>query len=375
MVSPIRVLQVVARMHRGGVETWLMQVLRHIDRSRFLMDFVVTQPEPADYDEEVLALGSRIWPCPLRPDPTQFMRQFRAVLDVHGPYRVVHSHLHHFSGFVLGLARHAGVPVRLAHSHLDTASEDASAGVVRRAYLGLMRVALRRYATGGMGVTASAATALFGEDWRSDGRWRVARCGLDFGAFRAGADLGALRAELGLTPDAIVLGHVGRFDPQKNHAYLLRVAEAAFARDPLARLVLVGTGPLRGEVEAEAERLGIRDRVLFTGVRADVARLLRVFDVFVLPSIREGLPLVGLEAQAAGLPIVLSEGGTREVVVLPELFTWRSIANPPAEWAEAALRAARQRIPLRDAVEALDRSEFSLSRALPALLDVYAAAA
>jgi len=375
IVAPIRVLQVVARMHRGGVETWLMQVLRHLDRSLVQMDFVITQPGPADYDEEIRTLGSSIWPCPLRPDLLRFTRELRTVLSVKGPYRVVHSHLHHFSGFVLGLARHAGVPVRLAHSHLDSASEDASAGVARRAYLGLMKAAVRRYATGGLSVSAAAATALFGEDWRADERWRIARCGLDFKAFRDGADLGTLRAELGLARDAIVLGHIGRFDPQKNHAYLLRIAEAAFAKEPRARLVMVGTGPLRAGIEDLAGHLGIRDRVVFAGVRADVARLLRAFDVFVLPSIREGLPLVGLEAQAAGLPIVLSEEVTREVVVLPELFTWQSITTgSPAEWADAALRAARQRVPLRVAVEALDESEFSLSRALPALLDVYAAA-
>src|SRR6266702_5478395 len=172
IVAPIRVLQVVARMHRGGVETWLMQVLRHLDRSLVQMDFVITQPGPADYDEEIRTLGSSIWPCPLRPDLLRFTRELRTVLSVKGPYRVVHSHLHHFSGFVLGLARHAGVPVRLAHSHLDSASEDASAGVARRAYLGLMKAAVRRYATGGLSVSAAAATALFGEDWRADERWR-----------------------------------------------------------------------------------------------------------------------------------------------------------------------------------------------------------
>ena len=287
-----------------------MQVLRHLDRSRVQMDFAVTQPEGADFDEEIRVLGSRIWLCPLRPDLTRFLREFRAVLDETALYRVVHSHLHHFSGFVLGLARHAGVPVRLAHSHLDTTSEDASAGVARRAYLGLMRAALRRYATGGLGVSDAAAAALFGEDWRRDGRWRVARCGLDFGAFRDDVPLETVRAELGLAPDAIVLGHVGRFDPQKNHAYLLRIAQAAFAREPRARLVLVGAGPLRGEVEAEAERLGIgtpgrvRGRARRRGTSAASLRRLRVA---IHP--RGAALSVGLEAEAAGLPIVLSGGG------------------------------------------------------------------
>ena len=149
------------------------------------------------------------------------------------------------------------------------------------------------------------------------------------------------RAMLGIPEDALVIGHVGRFDPQKNHALLVRIAAAALRRAPRAVLVLVGDGPLRPAVEAEAARLGIRERLLFTGVRADVAALLRAFDALVFPSLREGLPLVGLEAQAAGTPLVLSDAITRELVVVPELFTWRSLEDAPEAWAESALAAAR----------------------------------
>lgn len=370
-MRPVRVLHVVAQMNRGGIETWLMQVLRNVDPKRVRMEFLTTRAAPGHYDDEIGALGSAVVTCESPSSPALFAERFLAVLARRGPYDVVHSHIHHFSGFVLALARVGAVPIRVAHSHLDTQQMDAEADLRRRVYLVSMTAALRAFSTHGLAVSAPAAEALFGPKWRGDPRWEIARCGLDFRAFRAPTDVAAVRAELGIPPDAVVLGHVGRFETQKNHELLLRIAAAAIRREPRAFLVLVGDGPLRERVDAAATRLGVRDRVVFAKVRADVARVLRAFDVFVLPSLREGLPLVALEAQAAGLAIVLSDCITREVVVVPELFTWRSLADSPDAWAEAALSAALQGRPVIDTVAALDQSEFSLSRSISSLLDVY----
>jgi glycosyltransferase involved in cell wall biosynthesis len=371
-MAPVRVLHVVAQMNRGGAETWLMQVLRHLDPSRVRADFLVTRDAPGHYDAEIRALGSAILVCELSPSrPIGFARRLLATLLERGPYDVVHSHVHHFSGFILALARSAGVPIRIAHSHLDTKSLDEEAGLRRRVYLRCMEATLRRFATKGLAPSAPAAAALFGSRWGEDPRWSVVRYGLDFGAFRERVDASAVRAELGVPSDALVIGHVGRFDPQKNHELLVRIAAAAIRREPRAVIVLVGDGPLRAWVEGEAVRLGVRERIVFAGVRADVPRLLRSFDVFVLPSHREGLPLVGLEAQAAGLPIVLSDSVTRELVVIPELFTWRSTGDPPEAWAEAVLSASRRRADVPDPVAALERSEFSIARSLSGLLRVY----
>ena len=371
----MRVLHVVGQMNRGGAETWLMQVLRNLDPARARFDFLVTTGRPGHYDAEIAARGAKVIPCETPAQLPRFARRFLAVLREHGPYDVVHSHLHHFSGVTLALARGAGVPVRVAHSHLDTGAQDAEAGLRRRLYLRLMATALQRCATHGLAASTPAAAALFGERWREDARWRIARCSVDLGPFAEPADGAGARAELGVPADALVLGHVGRFDPQKNHALLLRIAAAVRERDPRAWLVLAGDGPLRAAAEADAARLGLRERAVFAGVRPDVPRLLRSFDVFVFPSLYEGLPIVGLEAQAAGLPIVISDRVTRELEVVPGLFTWRSPADPPGAWADAVLAAARRRPAAADAVELLRRSEFSLSRSLPELLAVYGCAA
>jgi glycosyltransferase involved in cell wall biosynthesis len=337
------------------------------------MEFLATRAEPGDYDAEIARLGSRVITCPTPSAPVRFAVRLHRVLRGQGPYHAVHSHVHHFSGLVLAVARLAGVPVRVAHSHTDSAPVDAGARPLRRAYLAAMKGALRRFATHGLAVSHAAAGALFGPGWRDDHRIEVARCGLDFSVFRGPADAAAVRAELGIPEGALVLGHVGRFDAFKNQGLLVPALAAAARRDPRAFLVLVGDGPLRPRVEAEAARLGVRDRVRFTGLRADVPRVLRAFDVFVFPSLHEGLPLVGLEAQAAGLPIVLSDRVTRELAVIPELFTWISPGAPADRWAEAALEAARGRAGAGDPVAALERSDFSLSRSVAGLLAVYGA--
>jgi len=373
-VAPVRVLQVVGQMSRGGVETWLMQVLRGLDPARVSMEFLVLRAERGDYEDEIEALGAAVVRCPSPSRPIGFARRLSALLRARGPYHVVHSHVHHFSGLVLLLARRAGVPVRIAHVHMDSAALDASAAPPRRLYLRLMEAAVRRHATHGFAVSEAAAASLFGPRWREDERFEVARCGLDFSAFRAPAEAAAIRHELGLPQGALVLGHVGRFDAWKNQAFLLHVVAAAARRDPRAALVLVGDGPLRAEVAAKARALGLGDRVVLTGLRTDVPRLLGALDVFVFPSLHEGLPLVALEAQAAGLPLVVADHLTRELTVLPDLFTWLPLAAPHEAWAEAALAAVRRRAPAADAVAALERSDFSLARSMSGLLAAYGAA-
>lgn len=349
-----------------------MQVLRDVDPARVRMDFLVLGAGRGDYDAEIQRLGSRVIPCLLPPRSIGFPWRLRRVLAEEGPYDVVHSHVLHFSGLVLALAARAGVPVRIAHAHMDSTALDRRAGAARRMYLAIMKAAVRRNATHGFAVSDGAARALFGGSWREDARFRVVRCGLDFSAYRAPAEIASIRAELGVPRDAVVLGHVGRFDEWKNQAFLLPVLAAARRREPKARLVLVGEGPLRGQVAGEARRLGLEAAVVFTGLRPDVPRLLRAFDVFVFPSVYEGLPLAGLEAQAAGLPLVMSDHLTRELTVLPELFTWVPLSAPPDAWAEAALASAR-RGSAGDAVSALERSEFSLARSVSGLLDAYGA--
>ncbi|MES4785711.1 MAG: glycosyltransferase, partial [Nitrospiraceae bacterium] len=180
---PLRILHIVGGMNRGGVETWLMHILRHIDRSRFHMDFMVHTDQACAFDQEILAFGSKIIPCLHPSQPWTYARNFKQVLREYGPYHVVHSHVHHYSGYVLRLAYWAGVPVRIAHSHNDTADLEARAGLRRRLYLTLMEQWMSRYATAGLACSKKAGPALFRRRFRKKKPWEPLYYGIDLAPF------------------------------------------------------------------------------------------------------------------------------------------------------------------------------------------------
>src|SRR4030042_4025130 len=183
-MRPIRILHIVGGMNRGGAETWLMHVLRNIDRNRYHMDILVHREEDWAYNEEILTLGSRIIPCMKFSRPWKYARNFLRILEKYGPYDIVHSHVHHYSGFVLRLAQQAKIPVRIAHSHSDTSSIDSKANLIRRGYLYVTEKLILRHATLGLAASRKAAEALFSRNWESDQRWRILYCAIDPTHFR-----------------------------------------------------------------------------------------------------------------------------------------------------------------------------------------------
>jgi glycosyltransferase involved in cell wall biosynthesis len=251
--------------------------------------------------------------------------------------------MHHYSGFILRLAAQQGVPVRIAHSHTDDRPNVAAGRWLRRRYVDLMRGWLERHATLGLGCSRNAVEALFGRSWESDGRWRVYYCGIDLDRFATSFDADALRADLKIPPGRRVIGHVGRFEPLKNHALIARTARHLVRERDDLHFLFVGDGDSRPQVEALVAELGLTDRFTFAGARGDVPRILNgVVDALMFPSEREGLPMAVVEAQTAGIPVVISDVITTEVEVLEPLVRRLSLQAPPAEWA-AALRAALDR--------------------------------
>ncbi len=375
MSRPVRILHVLGSLDRGGAETWLMHVLRGIDRDRFRLDFLVHRDDPGEYADEARALGSRIIRCPNPHAPLTYAARFRAALAEHGPFDVVHSHVHYYSGWVLSAARRAGVPVRIAHSHCGAVSVAARPGAWHSAYRRVMRRMIRTSATHGLAASAEAAAALWGAGWRSDPRWRVLHCGVDLRPFAERADRGAVRRDLGIPAGCRVVGHVGSFTPAKNHRFLLDVAAEAVRGADAVRILLVGDGPLRRDMEERAAALGVAGSVVFAGVRPDVPRIMTgAMDVFLFPSLFEGLPLAVVEAQAAGLPVVIADTVSREVAVLPELLSWVSLSAPAATWAARCREALAA--PGGDArTRALDvarSGRFSIDANIESLRKIYA---
>jgi len=369
----LRVLHVLGSMNRGGVETWLLHVLRHLDRESFHTDLLVHTDQPGAYDNEVLALGSRILRCPHTDNPLLYATRFLQTVAHNGPYDVLHSHVHHFSGFPLALGRAARIPVRIAHSHSDTRTLDSRGSLARRAYLKFTSRLLAANCTKGLGVSKQAASALFGPDWQSDPRFQVLYCGIDPAPFNPNFRSAPVRAEFGFSGEDVVFGHVGRFSPPKNHAFLLETAAELRKIEPRAKFLLVGDGHLRPEIERRARALGLKDHIAFAGLRSDVPRLMMGgMDLLLFPSLHEGLPIVLLEAQAAGLPSLVSENITNEVSIHPALIRYLPLSAGVREWARIACETAKERpfdAPM--ALEFLKSSPFEIARAVELLAGIY----
>jgi glycosyltransferase involved in cell wall biosynthesis len=368
----IRVLQVVHGLGPGGIETWLLNVLRAIDRNHFQMDFVTSAPEPCFYDDAVRQLGAKIHFCPAPQSPWVYAPALFKTIRKE-KYDVVHTHLDHFSGFVLRVAELAGVPKRIAHSHTDTLLNQANAGIARKTYLWAMKRWLRRSATQGLAVSDVAGKSLF-PNWGHDQRWQLQYCGIDTQTFHEQPAENP-RAQFGIAPDALVIGHVGGFREPKNHSFLVEIAAQAVRQNPKVHLLLVGDGPLRPSIEEKVHALGLNQHVIFTGYISDPRILLRdLFDVFLFPSLWEGLPLAVLEAQAAGVPCVLSDRISTEVEVVTPLITRLSLDEPAERWAKAVLSAATTELPAGcDPLGKIEKSGFSMRDSVNALQEIYAA--
>jgi glycosyltransferase involved in cell wall biosynthesis len=374
MSSTCRILHVVGAMNRGGIETWLMHVLRTIDRERFQMDFLVHTDRPGVFDEELLSLGSRLLHCPYAHQPLAYIARFRQLVAENGPYQVVHSHVHYFNGLVLRLAKSMGIPRRIAHSHNDPSSAEARRGLMRHGYAWLASRWIHRYATGGFGGSRCALASLFGDDWQSDQRWHPLSYAIDLAAFRLPIDRAAVCAEIGVPANALLVGHTGRFVEQKNHAFLLRIVQELMRVDPSTHLVLLGDGHLRPEMERQAAAAGIGPAVHFLGVRPDVPRIVRgAMDMFMFPSHFEGLGLVVVEAQAAGLPCLISKAVPEEADVVPGLVHRLSLDDPPEVWAQAALRvrSAPRAISPAEALSAIAASSFNIEQGVQTVEQMY----
>lgn len=306
MERPLRILHAVVNMNRGGAETLLMNLYRHTDRSKIQFDFLTSKD--GDFDEEILSLGGRIHRIPYidQTGYRGYVRELNRFFQTHAEYTIVHSHMDMMSGLILRAARKGNVPVRIAHSH-NTRSEGGRAARLFKRYAGthIPRTATHRFAC-----SSEAA------DWLFPGQRKtvaILNNGIDPALFTySDSSRGAVRTEWQVNDSTLVIGHVGRFNHQKNHELLLDIFKGVHDVIKNSHLVLVGEGPLKEQMVQKAKDLGLERRVLFLGIRADVQQVMQGFDAFVFPSHHEGLPVTLIEAQASGLRCFVSDAVTSE---------------------------------------------------------------
>ncbi len=330
----IRVLHCVVGMNYGGYETLLMNIYRCIDRSKIQFDFMASLP--GKYDEEIRGLGGEIYYLPFitKVGPFLYKKNVLKFLRNHPEYHIVHSHMDKFSGLIMECAAKTGVKIRIAHSH-SVKNEGGLLYQIVKNYYGLK---INPFATDLFACSRQAAEWLFKERAKEA---QIVHNGVDLERFHPDAlSRREMRLKLGINDD-FVIGHVGRFCEQKNHSFLIEAFEQIARKEEKAKLLLIGSGDLSESIKKTVQLKDLVQQVVFCGESDQVECLLRAMDVFVFPSISEGLGLALVEAQACGVPCVASEGVPKQADVSGKV-RFLSLESGAQRWSDeiCALRDA-----------------------------------
>lgn len=309
--KPIIVAQIMGKWVGGGVESVIMNYYRHLDHSKVQFDFICDEDSTRIPYDEIKKLGGRVFLVPKYQNLPKYLKALEKLFK-ENQYRIVHSNINTLSVFPLYAAKKAGVPIRISHSHSTSNPKEWKRNLIKN----ILRPFSKRYATDYFACSELAGRYLFGNKSFDQGKVKIIHNAIDIDKFKFDeVARKKLRKEFGIKDSTIVVGHVGRFVQQKNHTFLVDVFKGYHKKNPDSKLLLVGSGPLEDEIKKKVERLDLKDSVLFLGQRDDINKLYSVMDVFCLPSLYEGLPVVGVEAQAAGLPTIFSNRISKEVIV------------------------------------------------------------
>ncbi|OBZ09820.1 glycosyl transferase family 1 [Bacillus sp. FJAT-27264] len=325
---PVRILHVFGIMNCGGAETFIMNIYRNIDRNKIQFDFIVHSQDKGYYDDEIKALGGKKYVVPKFKGTNllNYRKAWKDFFEAHSEYRVIHSHIRSTASVFLNTAQKNGLKT-IIHSH-STSSGGGLSGFVKD----LLQLPLRYITDYRFACSTDAGRWLFGKK-----DFSIIKNAIKVEDYIYNPEVRDIYREVLGIKDRYVIGHIGRFYEPKNHFFIIDVFKSIHETDSNSVLLLVGDGNLRPEVENKIQELGLQNQVIFTGIRKDIPELLQAMDVFLFPSLYEGLGIVLIEAQAAGLPCVLSETLPSEVSIT-ELVKCISLKETVEIWANQVLK-------------------------------------
>lgn len=307
-----RVAHIIGKWLGGGVEMVVMNYYRNIDKTKVQFDFICDEDSINIPREEIESLGGKVILIPPYQNLLKYRKELYKVLTENS-YKIVHSHINTLSVFPLQIAKKANVPIRIAHSHSTSSIKEWKKNIIKQ----ILRPFSRVYANHYMCCSECAGRWLFGNREYDKGNVHLLYNAINIDKFKFNENIrNEIRKELNISEDTLVIGHVGRFALQKNHSFLIDVFNEVHKKRSDAILLLVGQGALQKEIENKVQKLGLSENVKFLGQRDDVYNLYQAFDVFTLPSLYEGISIVGIEAQCAGLISIFADNITREVKLL-----------------------------------------------------------
>lgn len=327
-MTSIHVLHSLATLDQGDAAAVVMSLYRKINRKEIQFDFVVEdRPSPYDFEEEIKALGGNVYKIPQFNGQNLYLyrKMFKQLFQEHPKWDIMHIHNTTSAMLFLDLAKKYQL-VTIAHAYFDSDLQDFRSYIQR-----MLRSPIKFQADYLLACSKLAGTYVFHE---KEEKFMILNNAIETEKFGFSEEIRRRkRAELGIKNE-VVLGHLGRMEKKKNHVYLLEVFKAYQKIEPESMLLLVGEGELQKKLKDKVTSEGLAEKVKFLGVRDDVNELLQAMDIFIFPSLFEGLPVTLIEAQSAGLPIIASDTITREVEIT-NLILFKSIDQDPKTWARA----------------------------------------
>lgn len=363
--EPVRIAQVIGKLNAAGVEAVINNYYRNLDHSLFQFDYYIDADSTFAPPQELKDMGARYYVIP----PYQHLFRYMRALIRHfreEKYEIVHVNMNTLAVFALCAAWIAGVPVRINHNHSTAGRGELLRNIMKYS----LRPFAKVFATDYCACSEASGMWLFGKRAVKKQQVMVFHNAICLSRFQYNAHIRqSVRLELGLA-DSFVVGHVGRFCVQKNHEFIIEIFREVSGRCPDARLLLVGVGERMEEIRQRIAASGLSEKVILLGARSDVERIYQAMDVFILPSLYEGLPVVAVEAQASGLPVICSDKMPEETLVLPD-STQVPLSESPAKWAEIILQTETSN---RDAaISCLAGGEYDMQSEAKKMQDYYEA--
>lgn len=370
MGKMVKVLHVVGAMNKAGTESMIMNIYRNIDRDRVNFDFIYFTERSTDYDDEIKSLGGRIIKLS-NPNKVGIIRsilEMKAAMKKYGPYDVLHAHTLFNCGISVFAAWLAGIKVRISHAH--TLVDNNCRSIIRNIYFRTMRTIIKIFSTKFLACSEAAAKYLFGEKILTSKKYEWFPNLIDYKKLM-NVDMqivSELRESLKLSEPNIIIGHIGRFVPEKNHKFIIEILRELSKKNINYQAIFIGDGLLRQRIEDEAKGL----KVEFLGIRDDIPELLHLMDIFILPSIYEGLGLVLLEAQACGIHSITSEAIQPEADLGMNLITKLSCKDDIAPWVDKIVELKSNKENNVNRIKAaFETKGYSVSKGIDRLMYLY----
>ena len=362
-METIRVLQVLGGLNRGGAETMIMNLYRAIDKSKVQFDFIIHNANENAYVDEIESLGGKVYIFPKFTLKNFFLykKYWNDFLKEHPEYKILHSHIRSYAIIFIRIAKKYGLKT-IVHSH------STSNGKGVKSYIkGLLQFPIKKESDYLFACSKISGEWLFGKNNVCAANYRMIKNAIDTSKYRVDSSTREKYRGMFNIGDKTVYGHIGRLCEPKNHRFLLEIFSDIRKKDSDSILLIVGEGPYRSQIESWIQQFGLEDCVVMTGARGDVPQLLSAMDAFLFPSLWEGLPVTVIEAQAAGLPCLISDKITSEVAVSPAVM-YLPIDQGTKCWVESALSSIGKKF---DVVDDIKMVGFDVNNSATELTEFY----